>query len=73
MASAVQNLPASFHSLPDATRSYLGSIQKQFTLSDEKLLAITQRFIDDFAAGLSDYGKPMAMMYVTALVDWWHN
>ena len=48
--------------ISDATNAYLDGVRKQFTLNDEKLLAITRRFIDDFAAGLGEYNKPMAMM-----------
>ncbi|KAL5530258.1 hypothetical protein ACEPAF_6515 [Sanghuangporus sanghuang] len=62
MVTAVDITPDSFPNLPDASRSYLDGIQKQFILSDEKLLAITQRFLDDFDAGLSEYGKSMAMI-----------
>lgn len=46
----------------EATRTHLEEIGHQFNLSDEKLVAITQQFIDDFALGLSEYNKAMAMM-----------
>ncbi|KAL5508092.1 hypothetical protein ACEPAH_5710 [Sanghuangporus vaninii] len=62
MATAVDITPDPFPNLPHSSRSYLDSIQKQFILSDERLLAITQRFLDDFDAGLSEYGKSMAMI-----------
>ena len=62
MPSQAQIPFPSFPKLPDATRSYLNGIQKQFTLSDEKLIAITKRFLEDFALGFAEYGKPMAMM-----------
>ena len=52
------------HILPDATRRILNEIEQQFYLSDDKLLAITGQFLEDFSLGLGEYGKPMAMMYV---------
>ncbi|KAH8118513.1 hexokinase-domain-containing protein [Phellopilus nigrolimitatus] len=57
--------------VPDATRSYLEGVEKQFHLSDEKLLAITHQFVDDFALGLGEYNKPMAMIptFVTGVPD----
>ena len=42
----------------------LQAIERQFTITDQKLLDITSQFLDDFNAGLSQYNKPMAMMYV---------
>ena len=48
--------------ISDATNAYLDGVKKQFTLSDEKLLAITRTFVDDFSSGLGQYNKPMAMM-----------
>ncbi|KAL5527545.1 hypothetical protein ACEPAG_6346 [Sanghuangporus baumii] len=75
MATAVDITPDSFPNLPHASRSYLDGIQKQFILSDEKLLAITQRFLDDFDAGLSEYGKSMAMIpsFVTGVPNGTEN
>lgn len=37
-------------------------IEAQFNLDDESLLTITRKFLEDFNAGLSEYGKPMAMI-----------
>lgn len=42
----------------------LDSIEQQFTLPKETLHSITQKFVDDFNHGLSEYNKPMAMMFV---------
>ncbi|KAI5124774.1 hypothetical protein M0805_005408 [Coniferiporia weirii] len=57
--------------VPDATRSYLEGVEKQFHLSDERLLAITRQFVDDFEMGLSEYNKAMAMIptFVTGVPD----
>ena len=46
----------------DATRAHLDSLAPQFDLSDATLVDITRQFVDDFAAGLGEYNKPMAMM-----------
>ena len=57
--------PSTFTSpidVPDATRSQLDAVEKQFDISDDRLLAITKRFLDEVTEGLSHYGKPMAMM-----------
>ena len=46
----------------DATRTHLDGLARQFDLSDAHLVDITRQFVDDFAAGLGEYNKPMAMM-----------
>jgi hypothetical protein len=47
---------------PTPPAAILEDIEAQFTLDDEQLLAIVRQFLDDFAAGLGDYGHSMAMM-----------
>lgn len=66
MASVVNNSFTSVLDVPDATRSYLDDVERQFTISDDRLCTITKRFIDDFAVGLAEYGKSMAMMCVAS-------
>ncbi|TDL29783.1 hypothetical protein BD410DRAFT_780272 [Rickenella mellea] len=58
-------------SLPESTRHVLESISKQFHLPDERLHAITNQFVKDFALGLGEYAKPMAMIptFVTGVPD----
>lgn len=53
---------ASSLNVPNATRSHLEQIEQQFDLTDEKLIGITRQFVDDFALGLGEYNKAMAMM-----------
>lgn len=70
--STVSNISSIFFlNVPDATRSHLDSIQRQFDLTDARLLEITRQFVDDFALGLSEYNKPMAMIptFVTGVPD----
>lgn len=52
-------LPATFS---PATRQHLEAVGRQFALTDEKLLEITRQFVEDFALGLGEYDKAMAMM-----------
>lgn len=54
------------HVLPDATRRILNEIEQQFYLSEERLLAITRQFVEDFSLGLGEYNKAMAMMCVSS-------
>ena len=49
--------------LPPDTIATLQAIERQFTITDQKLLDITRQFLDDFNLGLSQYNKPMAMMF----------
>lgn len=62
MSTAPFDASSSLFNVPDATRSYLEGIEKQFHLTDEQLLAITRQFVDDFKMGLGEYNKAMAMM-----------
>lgn len=62
MTPALNGASTSALNLDDATRSYLDGVRKQFDLTDDRLLAITRQFVDDFALGLGEYNKPMAMM-----------
>lgn len=50
-------------SMLQSSQAVLKEIERQFTLSDEKLRAIVRHFVDDFNLGLSRYKEPMAMMY----------
>lgn len=62
MAPTLNGASTSALSVDDATRSYLDGVGKQFDLTDDRLLDITRQFVDDFALGLGEYNKPMAMM-----------
>jgi len=44
--------------------SVLSDIEEQFTLDEQALISITSHFHKLFNLGLSEYGHPMAMMYV---------
>lgn len=44
--------------------SLLSDIEEQFTLDEHALISITSHFHKLFNLGLSEYGHPMAMMYV---------
>ena len=46
--------------------SLLSDIEEQFTLDEHALISITSHFHKLFNLGLSEYGHPMAMMYVFA-------
>lgn len=50
------------------TQGVLDSIDRQLTLSDEQLSTIAKGFIQEMEEGLNNYGKPMAMMFVSLLV-----
>ncbi|KAG5220787.1 glucokinase [Salix suchowensis] len=49
----------------DAQRVF-DDIDRHFQLSKETLVELTQAFIDEYRLGLGSYGKPMAMMCVSA-------
>jgi hypothetical protein len=59
--------PAIFNAHPDKISSLLADIEQQFTLDGDVLIAITSHFHKLFNLGLSEYGHPMAMMYVSIL------
>jgi hypothetical protein len=44
--------------------SLLSDIEEQFSLDEHALISITSHFHKLFNLGLSEYGHPMAMMYV---------
>lgn len=49
-------------SIPDATRKVMDAIEASFFLSEEKIKAIGDKFIQDFRTGYSKYGEAMAMI-----------
>ena len=51
----------------DKISSILADIEQQFTLDEDVLISITSHFHNLFNLGLSEYGHPMAMMYVSTL------
>jgi hypothetical protein len=51
----------------DKISSTLADIELQFTLDEDVLKPITLHFHELFNLGLSEYGHPMAMMYVSTL------
>ncbi|KZS97717.1 hypothetical protein SISNIDRAFT_405509 [Sistotremastrum niveocremeum HHB9708] len=59
------------HQLPPAKQAVLDQIASGFKLSQTKLHEITQRFLEEYALGLSAYNHPLAMIptYVTGVPD----
>lgn len=55
--------------ISDAQQSHLEGVERQFHLSDDRLLDITRQFVDDFRLGLSEYNHAMAMMWVSTLAQ----
>lgn len=51
----------------DKISSIIADIEQQFTLDEDVLISITLHFHKLFNLGLSEYGHPMAMMYVSTL------
>jgi hypothetical protein len=47
--------------------SLLSDIEEQFALDEHALVSITSHFHKLFNLGLSEYGHPMAMMYVVIM------
>ncbi len=58
---------ALYNAHPDKISSLLADIEQQFTLDGDALISITSHFHKLFNLGLSEYGHPMAMMYVSTL------
>ncbi|CAE6408389.1 unnamed protein product [Rhizoctonia solani] len=48
--------------VPEATRKLMANIEQSFFLSEEKLKAIEEKFVQDFRLGYSKYGQAMAMI-----------
>jgi hexokinase len=61
--------PNSGTRIPVAILTKLGEIEHDFVITDELLGKILDRFVKDFAVGLSKYGEDMAMVptYVTGV------
>lgn len=53
--------------IADSVKTHLESVKEQFHLDEDRLLAITRQFVDDFRLGLSEYNHAMAMMSVFTL------
>lgn len=60
-------IPAIYNAHPDKISSLIADIEQQFTLDGDVLISITSHFHKLFNLGLSEYGHPMAMMYVSTL------
>jgi hypothetical protein len=58
---------AIYNAHTDKISSLLADIEQQFTLDEDVLISITLHFHKLFNLGLSEYGHPMAMMYVYTL------
>jgi len=56
---------AILNSRTDKISSVLADIEQQFNLDGDALISITSHFHKLFNIGLSEYGHPMAMMYVS--------
>lgn len=56
------SLSSQASSVPDATRQIMDKIEASFFLSETKLKAIEEKFIQDFRLGYSEYGHAMAMI-----------
>ena len=54
--------PPTKSSIPDATRKVMDSIEASFFLSEDKIKAIAEKFVQDFRTGYSKYGEAMAMI-----------
>jgi hexokinase len=48
--------------VPEATRKVMANIEESFFLSEDKLKAIEEKFVQDFRLGYSKYGEAMAMI-----------
>lgn len=52
----------------DNEQRVLDDIDRQFRPSIDKLVNLTKEFLAEFKLGLENYGQPMAMMHVSAIV-----
>ena len=48
-------------------QAVIDGIDRQFQLSKDSLVEITEAFLREFKQGLSKYGEPMAMMCVLSV------
>jgi hexokinase len=48
----------------DDVQRVFDGIERQFQLDTDTLVTLTKAFLDEVANGLTNYGRPMAMMCV---------